>query len=415
MTKPLPTPTAERIQTIDVLRGFALLGILFMNIQAMSMIQAAYSNPTAFGDLNGLNYHVWWIGHVFFDQKMMTLFSLLFGAGIALMTDRAFNKTGKSAGLHYYRMLWLMVIGMTHAYCIWFGDILVSYSICGMVFYWFRRWSPWILFCLGLAALSVPPLINVALNQLFSLLPEPDLASATAEFAATWNPPLAEVQKEISAYQGTWVEQMQYRVKTAVFFQTMLFGLWSFWRVGGLMLIGMALFRWGVFSAARSNGTYVAMAVIGLGAGLPTVLMGIDQFWQHEWDVMYCMFAGTHYNYFGGLLVAMGYIGCVMLLVKNRLLPKFLMAALGSVGQMALTNYLLHSVLGTLIFYGHGFGLFGEVSRSYQALIVVSIWVFQLWFSSWWLSRFQFGPMEWLWRSLTYWQPQPFKAAVANN
>ena len=202
MTKPLPTPTAERIQTIDVLRGFALLGILFMNIQAMSMIQAAYSNPTAFGDLNGLNYHVWWIGHVFFDQKMMTLFSLLFGAGIALMTDRAFNKTGKSAGLHYYRMLWLMVIGMTHAYCIWFGDILVSYSICGMVFYWFRRWSPWILFCLGLAALSVPPLINVALNQLFSHLPEPDLASATAEFAATWNPPLAEVQKEISAYQG---------------------------------------------------------------------------------------------------------------------------------------------------------------------------------------------------------------------
>ncbi len=132
-TVPQPVAEKERIVSIDVLRGFALLGILPMNIQYFSMISAAYDNPTAYGDLHGANYWIWLFCHVLADQKFMTIFSMLFGAGILLMTSRI-EATGKpSASLHYRRMGWLILFGLAHAYLLWSGDILVAYGMCGLV------------------------------------------------------------------------------------------------------------------------------------------------------------------------------------------------------------------------------------------------------------------------------------------
>jgi len=139
---PPPLPAPSRILALDVLRGFAVLGILVMNIQSFSMIFAAYINPTAYGDFTGINRWVWLLSHVLADQKFMTLFSILFGAGIALMTGKVDAGGGRPARAHYRRMFFLLVFGLAHAYLLWFGDILVAYALCGMIVFFFRRLRP---------------------------------------------------------------------------------------------------------------------------------------------------------------------------------------------------------------------------------------------------------------------------------
>src|SRR6185436_4029750 len=148
-----PIGLHERYEAIDLLRGVALLGILVMNIQMFAMPTAAYFNPTALGDRGPVDFYVWVGSHLFFDQKFMTIFSWLFGAGIVLMTARAAGRGVKPAAFHYRRMLALVVFGLIHAYLIWDGDILVLYSICGALVYPFRKLRPSILLGLGLLSL----------------------------------------------------------------------------------------------------------------------------------------------------------------------------------------------------------------------------------------------------------------------
>ena len=150
-----PTPAAERIVALDVLRGVALLGILVMNVQSFSMIEAAYFNPTAYGDLTGANYVVWLVAHIFFDQKFMAIFSMLFGAGIVLMASRVEASGGRPAGLHYRRTFWLIVFGLLHTHLFWFGDVLFVYGVCGLWVYLFRKVRPGWLLTFGLLILSV--------------------------------------------------------------------------------------------------------------------------------------------------------------------------------------------------------------------------------------------------------------------
>jgi uncharacterized protein len=145
-----PIRPSQRIVALDALRGFAILGILIMNIQSFAMIEAAYFNPTAYGDLTGLNKWVWILSHMLADQKFMTIFSMLFGAGIILFTTRAEAKGRSALKLHYRRTFWLLVIGLLHAYLLWTGDILVPYALCALVVVLFRKWSPTMLAIVGL-------------------------------------------------------------------------------------------------------------------------------------------------------------------------------------------------------------------------------------------------------------------------
>ena len=150
------------------------------------------------------------------------------------------------------------------------------------------------------------------------------------------------------------------------------------------------------------------MIVIGLGIGLPLAAYGIYDHQRHEWEMIRSMGVGGLFNYFGSLFAAFGWIGAVMLASQVDALPG-LRRRLGAVGQMAFTNYIMHSVVCTLIYNGHGLGLFGYVDRIWQQLLCLGIFSFQLWYSPLWLDRFRFGPLEWMWRSLTYWQVQPFR------
>ena len=135
-----PTQDRQRVHSLDILRGFALLGILVMNIQSFSMPSSAYFVPSSFGSMEGVNGVVWLIGYLFFDQKFMSMFSMMFGAGIVLMSHHRDAAELPVLGVHFRRMFLLLFFGMTHAYIIWYGDILVAYAICGMFVVWIRRW-----------------------------------------------------------------------------------------------------------------------------------------------------------------------------------------------------------------------------------------------------------------------------------
>jgi uncharacterized protein len=174
------------------------------------------------------------------------------------------------------------------------------------------------------------------------------------------------------------------------------------------MMIGMAMMKLGVLTGERSASFYRKMMFAGYLIGLPLTIFSASDLYAHQFDPLYVMRGGGIANYWGSVIVAFGHIGSVMLIVKTGALQK-LMARFASVGRMALTNYLMHSVILTTVFYGYGFGLYGTIPRFWQMGFVVAVIGLQLMLSPWWLSRYRFGPVEWLWRSLTYWKRQPFR------
>ena len=403
---PQPVTQAERIDSLDVLRGFALLGILVMNIQSFAMPFAAYFNPTAYGNFTGANYWVWFFSHLLADQKFMTIFSMLFGAGIVLFTTRAAERGGSPAALHYRRTFWLLVLGALHAYLLWYGDILVLYALCALILYPARRLSPKVLLPIGLLLLAIGAGISIMGGLSMPYWPPESIA----ELSRFWKPSPQTLQEEIAAYTGSWSGQMPHRVLTSFTFHTGYFLKWGFWRAGGLMLVGMALFKWGLFSATRSRKTYTTLAAVGALAGLSLIYTGIRLNTAAQWDLRYSFFQGAQFNYWGSMLVSAAYVGLLMLFCQGSA-GGWLKQRLRAVGQMAFTNYLMHTLICITIFYGPGFGLFGRVDRVWQIGLVSAIWMAQLVYSPFWLRHFRFGPFEWVWRSLTYWQVQPLRRA----
>ncbi len=409
MTSTDAEPVAQnaRIDAIDVLRGVALLGILVMNIQAFAMPQASYFNPTAYGDFTGVNLYVWAAGRMLADQKFMTIFSMLFGAGIVLMAGRA-ETCGTARQMHYRRMGWLLVIGLLHAHLLWSGDILFLYAVCGMLVYPLREQPPGRLLALGVVLLAVASAYSVGSGVSLPYWPEEARVAFTAD---VWQPTPAMINAELAAYRGGWLDQQPVRSEGAFAFETLVLITWGVWRAGGLMLIGMALFKHGVFSARRSTRFYAALIAVAVAVGLPLQAYGILLDFARGWPV-WSFFVGVQFNYWPSIAVSLGYVGAVMLACRTAALRPYT-RPFAAVGQTALTNYLLQTVICTTIFYGHGLGWFGSVDRAGQAGVVAAVWVVQLLSSSLWLRRFRFGPAEWMWRSLTYGVRQPLRKTPA--
>ena len=374
-----------------------MLGILVINIQSFAMPSAAYSNPTAYGDLSGVNLFTWMAGHLLVDQKFMTLFSLLFGAGVCLFAERAEARRGRSAGLHYRRMFWLLVIGLAHAYLLWSGDVLATYAVCGCLIFLLRNRAPWMLAVAGLAVFSVASLLSVSFGLIAPMLSETE----TADIVAAWAPTAAEIEAQLLAYRGDWIAQQGQRVPDTLIMHTTVIPALLFWRAAGVMLIGMAFYRWRVLDASRSDRFYRRLALIGFGLGAPVVAAGIWWNFAGGWSWQRSFFLGTEFNYWGSIAMALGYAGLVMLAVRRQWLPA-LQARLAAAGRMAFTNYIAQTVICTAVFYGHGLGLFGHLERWQMALVVFAVWGLQLWWSPLVLARFRHGPLEWGWRTLTY-------------
>jgi uncharacterized protein len=396
--RPAATPLApaQRLRSLDALRGFAVLGILAVNVQSFSMPEAAYLNPTAYGDLAGLDRWCWLATHVLADRKHLPIFAALFAAGWLQMEGRLQAIGGRLGALHYRRMFWLAMIGLVHAALLWPGDILVSFAIAGALVFPLRRLQPRWLLAAGLAALAAASVLTVGIGR---SVPHWS-TEAYQEQLLEWRPDAERIERELAFYRGDWLPQVRHRVG-AVDATSLIFLFWSAWQTGAILLIGMALYRWGFLTGERSSGCYLGALGLGLGLGLPLVALGAAFNFRAGWRFESSMFYGSQYNYWGSLLVALGYCAAVFLLDRR---PAFatLSSRLAEVGRMALSNYLLQSLICTAIFYGWGFGLFGRLDRVGQLGVVALVWIVNLAASHLWLRRFRFGPVEWLWRSLSY-------------
>jgi len=399
---PGPVTGAARIDTLDILRGFALFGILVINIQLFAMVQATLVNPMAVGEITGLDYAIWLISHVAFFEKFIAIFSMLFGAGIVLMSDRA-AQTGM-LGLHYQRMFWLLVIGLVHAYFIWAGDILVSYALLGMAIVFVRNWSVRSLMILGVAFLVLKLAIFTGLGFVIPLLPSEEIRAIEIE---SWTPGATQLAAEINAYQGGFAEQMTMRIAQSLNFHLFVFPTETLPFVAAMMAFGMAAMKSGYLQGEWSRDAYRRVAILGLALGLPLIALGVMMNERHGWDMLFSLYFGRMFNTVGAPLVAMAYIALVIL--ATRRFGQVMKAVFAPVGRMAFTNYLAQSVICTFIFYGHGLGLFMEVGRLGQVLVVLGVWVAMPVWSRAWLARFRFGPAEWLWRSLSYRRLQPMR------
>jgi uncharacterized protein len=400
-----PLRDPERIVFLDVLRGFAVCGILAMNIQSFSMPGAAYFNPFAYGDFTGVNYLVWLLANTFASQKFMTLFSMLFGAGVLLMCDRARAAGRGAAGLHYRRMGWLLLFGLAHAYLVWAGDILVDYALCGLLVFLFRKARPGWLAASGLLFLLFGSLMNLMAGLTAGSYWPPE---QLAEFELRMRPTAAKLAEELAAYRGSWLTSLRARAAESSEMQLAVFPFFTVWRVTGVMLLGMALYRWRVLTGEATGRVYRWFIALALLVGLPATIYGSRRQLATGWDPVPSFFLHAQWGYWASLLVALGWLSALVLALRAGWWSA-LRRRLAACGRMAFSCYILTSLICTTLFYGHGLGLFGQVSRLVQAGITLAVWLLLLWLAPFWLARFRYGPLEWLWRSLAYRARQPWR------
>jgi uncharacterized protein len=429
-----PITNQERIVSIDTLRGVALLGILLINIILFGLPESAFSLPINAGGHTGLNLAFWYVNQIFFQDKMRALFSMLFGAGVVLLTQRAEERGGFSArGIYYRRTLWLMAFGLLHAYFLWIGDILYFYGAVGLALFPLRKLRPATLLAAG--ALSLMIFCGITTLALYFLIQTRDQALAADRLVAAGGQPTEEqraaqkewkekskefkpdpdeLAKEIKLHRDGYWGLFKWRIKEVLESHVVVlipFVSFVFHDSPGMMLIGMALLKLGIITAERDRKFYLLMILLGYGIG--GTINAIDGYYfaRSGFDLGIESLAWLLVDGPSKLLVAGGHIGLVMLIVKSGWLNQ-LTSRLAAVGQMALTCYLATSLICTAIFEGYGFGLFAKLQRYQLLYVVFSVWLFFLIASPIWLRHFRSGPMEWVWRSLTYWRKQPMRIAV---
>ena len=369
-----PVRDSERITHLDMVRGVAVLGILLMNAVSYGLPSAAYFNLSSAGTESWLDWAIAVFGEIFIDQKMMGIFSMLFGAGIVLFADRAAAKGARAGWLSLWRNLLLFGVGLLHT-ALWEGDILTTYAVCSLILIPARNAPPKLLLAAGIACILVIIPVNAAMQTTIS----PD----GRELGDLW---LAAGAGDSSSGVGLY------------------FIFDFFMRALGMMLIGVALFRMGIFSGAKSPQWYRRAAVIGLGIGLPLATLGVVIAELEDYSPGIALLH-TVPNTIGTLPAALGFVSLIILWNMRRETRAH--RALQATGRMALTNYLTQSIIGILVLRV-AFDP-DDLSRSWILLFVLAVWALQLLWSPAWLARCRFGPFEYLWRIATYGRLQPLR------
>jgi uncharacterized protein len=404
----------DRHVSIDAVRGFAVLGILLMNIVGMGLPSFAYIDPTYAGGAGAADLWTWAVNNVLTDGKMRALFTMLFGASAVLIAERAEGKTPGPLQTHYRRLFWLFVIGMIHAYFLWFGDILVCYAVAGLFIFPFRKLGARTQIGIGvavLAALLTKNLIEASqLEAMRAAAGAPGAAAATIkawqEASLVLSPPKSLAAQEIAGFGGSFLDALKARAYVASLMQLVLEPTDGLPEAVGQMFLGMGLFRLGFFTLGWSSRAYGAMIAVGylLAAPLTAWLTwriwasGFEPLTLHRLEVL---------QQVSRPIIALAHAAVLLLIIRAGALTG-LVERLSAAGRMAFSNYLMTSIITNLLFCGYGFGLYGKLSRFEQLGVVLGVWAFILIWSKPWLARFQYGPFEWLWRSLVRWSPQPF-------
>tara|TARA_R110000787_G_scaffold280945_1_gene391963 strand:+ start:3393 stop:4688 length:1296 start_codon:yes stop_codon:yes gene_type:complete len=418
--------SADRILSIDIMRGVVLFGILLMNINGMGLA-GAYGDPTVTGGDTGWNLTTWITTNLSFEGTMRALFSLLFGVGMFIFLDRLEKKGAgiNAANIYFRRLLWLLVFGLIHGYLLlWTGEILFDYALMGFVVFSFRNLSPIKLTIAAVVLFSIGALWNyldyksdikfvknVALVESYKL-EDKALTTELKEVDLKWTKREFERSPEGIAEHNTNMRKRYLDVVAFLAPENKHTDIdwpyrWDLWDILSMMLIGIALFKWNILSAEKSYKFYGIMAVLGYMIGFSVNYYEILSIMEGNFSLL--SFSKSNITYdLGRVPVAIGHVGAIMLFCKLPVL-KWLKSSLAAVGKMALTNYVMHSVFAMFIFTGVGFGLFGTFQRYELLYIVFSIWVFQLILSPIWLKYYQYGPLEWIWRNLSYLKRHPFK------
>jgi uncharacterized protein len=424
-----PVAVSARIASLDILRGVALLGVLLLNILGFGMASAGYFHPlVGLGKNPELNYAVWGIMNLFFEGSMRGLFSLLFGAGIVLFATGFGTRSGKEKGafLHYKRTFFLLLFGMFDSFVLrWTGDSLILYAMAGALLYPLRNARPKTLLILSATVLLCTSIL-FAVSGVFveegrdaaariDADPSAEHSPEERELAALWTGSENQftynesaIEEELDIRRGSYIEIADYSAKKVIDSLLFFTPVYMLWDCVGMMLLGMGLYRMGVLSAQRSKKNYLQLAIGGFALGLAVNGFELFQAIDSDFDaiVVSGYFQGTYQ--LGRVAMSMGWLGLIMLFCQGEIWSG-LKNRLAAVGRMALSNYLLHSLICLVLFTGAGFGLIGVFERWELYVIVLLIWMVQLALSPWWLKRYSFGPAEWLWRSLTYGSMQKWR------
>nr|WP_306667774.1 DUF418 domain-containing protein [Pseudoteredinibacter isoporae] len=383
-----------------------------MNLVGMAMPFGAYSSPTAYRADDFLNFPIFSIFFVFADQKFMGMFSLLFGASVLLLIERVQAKGKASLGVHYRRNLILMAIGLAHGIYLWEGDVLLIYGFCALLLYPLHRSSPWVL------------ILFASVLLMASIYTSGDFVGNIADYSvqefydvqALLYPTAEMIDDTKQLYSGSYQDIVNYRLgveeeTSSVFVQfDVLILVSTFYRALGMMCLGMALYKLRFLQGQFPISLYKNSLFFGLLLGVPISLwswfVGVNSEWSVEryfdhWGVL-------PLNTIGSVALVIAYVSGIIVLCRIQW-AKGLQKRLQALGQTALSNYLLQSLIGTSVVYGYGLGLWGELSRWQLVMLMLMIWGLQLWLAPLWLRYFRQGPVEYIWRCLTYFSLPPLR------
>ena len=402
-----------RVISLDAMRGFAVMGILAMNIIGFAMPEWAYVSPGAYGGETLADRISWLLSFIFIDGKMRGLFSLLFGASMMLIIERAEAKQQSAARTHYARMVWLALFGLAHYFLLWFGDILFTYAVIGCLAFLMHKWEPkrlikWALIVYGLGVILWGVQFGgLEFLQWASAQPgaDPDMVRSFREVMASGEFD-TDVSQELALHRGDWFGI--FVGKIANWYEPLLAPLQSITETLPLMMLGMAMKKNGFLTGDWPEADYRLWIIRLLPAGLllSTALGALA--WFGGFNPIHMLANFFAWGAIPRLMVTIAYAALLILWIR-RLSGGAFLARVAATGRAAFTNYLGTTIVMTTIFYGYGFGLFGYVSRPALWLFVLGAWAVMLLWSKPWLERFQYGPFEWLWRSLARMELQPMR------
>jgi len=427
-----PVSQQNRIVILDSLRGVAILGILLMNIPSFALPPPVQHDPSVLNEWGTIDFTAWKIVQWFPEGTQRAIFSMLFGAGILLFIGGKEKRLDGMMPADYFfrRQLWLITFSLFDVFILlWSGDILLDYAVLGMVMFAFRNLPPKkLLIGAGVCFFFMLATENRDLYHDKEIIHRGELVTkidttkvkltliqkeelgAMEDFKNknTIESKQKAMKKNIEKSTGSYSDLYEYRTNRYLnqLVSYLYFGIWD---VMLFMFIGMAFFKMGILTGQANVKTYLWMTIVGLGVGLTVSWFRLQQ----QVDAKFNWYDYSKQVWFSSYELSrtfrsIGILGLIMLMYKSGWF-KWLFSLLRPVGQMAFTNYLMQSLMCGLFFYGVGFGMYGKLQRHEIYYVVAAVWAIQIIYSNIWLHYFRFGPMEWAWRSLTYWKKQPFR------